>query len=82
MPGCMVRKIYHLSKKEKMFEGWGATDLYNLEFFSNKLLEVEVPVVSNTVCAFAMLEFTVGNAFYSKADIKIVAGTAGTPAEP
>ena len=64
MPGCMVIMIKIMSEKtnkqtNKLFAGWGTTDYGAAS--SNKLLEVEVPVVSNAVCAAAMPEFTVGS---------------------
>ena len=54
--------IKYMSKNQKMFKGWGTTDFGAAS--SNRLLEVEVPVVSNVVCAAAMPEFTVWNTFY------------------
>ena len=56
--------IKYLSKRQKIIKGWGTTDYGAAS--SNKLLEVEVPVVSNAVCAAAMPEFTVRNTFYQK----------------
>ena len=47
----MVRRFVSEYKDITHFKGWGAT---NSSSSSDKLLEVEVPVVSNTVCQEAM----------------------------
>ena len=46
-PGFMVIRFESRHRAYNSFEGWGLTT-------SDKLLEVEVPVVSNVVCQAAM----------------------------
>jgi len=52
MPGFMVRIISIGSLTGHIISGWGTTSFGGTE--SSKLLEVEVPVVSNSVCSAAM----------------------------
>ena len=48
----MVRRFESEFKKINHLIGWGSTSFVGLT--SDKLLEVEVPVVSNSVCNAAM----------------------------
>jgi len=56
-PACLPSTADNFEGKNAWVYGWGTTDYGGAS--SNKLLEVEVPVVSNTVCAAAMPEFTI-----------------------
>merc|ERR1719445_2195438 len=56
-PACLPSTADNFEGKNAWVYGWGTTDYGAAS--SNKLLEVEVPVVSNAVCAAAMPEFMI-----------------------
>jgi len=79
-PVCLPNTADNFEGKNAWVYGWGTTSFGGVS--SNKLLEVEVPVVSNQVCADAMPQYTITDGMLCAGGVKDKDGCQGDSGGP